>query len=120
MGDAIAAWVLRYVAAWASNDPEAIAGLFSHDARYYRAPHLEPIVGRGGIVDWWLDARDEPGTWSFRFEILGVDGSVGFVRGWTEYRDEDDYLNLWVIRLNQAGECTEFTEWVEADPSNPG
>ncbi len=117
MRDAIAGWVLRYVQAWSNNDAEAIGSLFSDDARYYRAPQLDPIAGREAIVAWWLEAQDEPGSWSYRFEILGVDGSIGFVQGRTEYRDEDDYLNLWVIRLNEAGECTEFTEWVEVDKS---
>ena len=54
--------------------------------------------------------REEPGTWRVRFEILGVDGEVGFVRGWVGYADEADYENLWVIRLDADGACTEFTD----------
>lgn len=116
MRDAHAAWVLGYVQAWTSNDPDGIGSLFSDDARYFRGPQLDPIEGREAIIEWWLGAADEPGSWSYRFEILGVDDAVGFVKGWTEYPEEGKaYLTLWVIHLNEAGECTEFTEWVETD-----
>lgn len=111
MRDAIASWVLGYVQAWTSNDPADIGALFSDDARYFTAPFREPWTGREGIVAEWLARRDEPGSWGFRFEILGVEDDVGFVRGWTEYKDDPDYSNLWVIRLDPAGQCTEFTEW---------
>ena len=116
MRDAHAAWVLKYVQAWTTNDREAIRSLFSEDARYFRAPQLDPIEGRDAIVAWWLEAQDEPGTWSYQFELLGVDGAVGFVKGRTDYREEHKaYLNLWVIRLNEAGECTEFSVGVALD-----
>ena len=35
-------WVERYVAAWNSNEPAAIGGLFSEDAAYYTEPHSVP------------------------------------------------------------------------------
>ena len=120
MRDALASWVFRYVQAWASNDAEAVGALFSDDARYFRAPYGDPWVGREAIVAGWLEHKDEPGSWGFRFEILAVDEPVGFVRGWTEYRDEPNYSNLWVVRLDEAGECTEFTEWFMAEPESGG
>jgi ketosteroid isomerase-like protein len=115
MRDTIAAWVFRYVQAWASNDAADIGALFSDDVRYFRSPYGTPWEGRDAVVAGWLDARDEPGTWNFRFEVLGVDDNLGFVQGWTEYRDDKNYMNLWVIRLNEAGECTQFTEWFMVD-----
>ncbi len=118
MRDALASWVLGYVQAWTSNDPGDIKSLFAEDARYFAEPYEEPWEGRQAIVEGWLRHRDEPGTWGFRFEIIGIDGTVGFVRGWTEYHDQPDYANLWVIRLNQAGECTEFTDWYMAEPAS--
>ncbi|MDH3605806.1 MAG: nuclear transport factor 2 family protein [Acidimicrobiia bacterium] len=118
MRDALVSWVLGYVHAWNSNDPVDIGRLFSEDARYFRRPLGEPWSGRQAIVDGWVAHRDKPGTWSFQFEILGVDGDVGFIQGRTEYRDESNYANLFVVRLNEAGECTEFTEWFMADPES--
>jgi hypothetical protein len=34
------------------------------------------------------------------------------VRGWTKYFEpEREYSNIWVIRFDDEGRCTEFTEW---------
>lgn len=108
----VAAWVARYVEAWGSNAPDQIGALFTDDAHYFTAPYREPWTGREAIVREWLDRKDQPGDWSFRYEVLGVDGSVGFVRGWTTYHtEESDYSNLWVIRLDEGERCTEFIEW---------
>lgn len=116
--DTLASWVLRYVQAWSTNEPAEVGALFSDDAKYFRRPGGHPWSGRDAIVTGWVEHADEPGTWSFQFEILGVDEQVGFVHGRTEYQHESDYDNLWVVRLNEAGECTEFTEWFMADPDS--
>jgi hypothetical protein len=110
-------WVDRYVRAWETNDPQDIGGLFSEDARYYTAPHRKPWTGREGIVEGWLDRKDEQGDWTFRSEVIGIDRDVAFVRGVTGYKDEGkDYENLWMIRLDDSGRASEFIEWwMEAD-----
>lgn len=108
----LATWVDGYVRAWESNDPAAIGRLFADDAAYFNAPFREPWRGREAIVAGWLAVNDEPGTWTFRFEVLAVAEEVGFVRGWTVYQDPPTaYANLWVIRLTADGQCVEFTEW---------
>jgi ketosteroid isomerase-like protein len=101
-----------YLRAWESNDRDAIGRLFTDDAAYYTEPFREPWRGRDAIVAGWLDAKDEPGTWSFRYELMAVADSLGFVRGWTSYANPPrEYSNLWVVKLDAAGRCTEFTEW---------
>ena len=106
-------WVQGYIRAWGSNAPDDIATLFTEDARYYTAPHREPWTGRQGIVDGWLDRKDQQGEWDFRYEILALAGDLAFVQGWTTYHGQDPprYGNLWVIRLTEDGTCSEFTEW---------
>jgi hypothetical protein len=123
---AVAAWIDGYVRAWETNDPAAIGELFADNARYYPRPDGEPWRDRGGIVSNWLERRDEPGTWAFRYQTLAVAGDLAFVRGWTHYNDPaTEYSNLWVIRFDPAGRCVEFTEWwMEHDQgeaaANPG
>jgi hypothetical protein len=61
----------------------------------------------------WLGRKDEPGDHAFRWEILALDGDLGFVRGWTTYIQETPpkaYGNLWVVRLAD-GRASEYTEW---------
>jgi uncharacterized protein (TIGR02246 family) len=108
----VAAWIGRYVDAWETNDPEAIAGLFTDDARYFPGPDDEPWRGQAGIVAGWLAERDEPGTWTFRFEVLAASGDLAFVRGWTDYNQPPtSYNNLWILRFAPDGRCREFSEW---------
>jgi ketosteroid isomerase-like protein len=109
--ETVHSWVERYLGAWISNHPDDIASLFTEDARYFTAPHREPWSGRANIVEGWIDRKDEPGRWEFRHEVLAIADDLAFVRGWTHYLDEDDFSNLWMIRLDDGGRCSEFTEW---------
>ena len=105
-------WVEGYIEAWRTNDPDDIGSLFTDDARYYTAPDREPWTGREGIVEGWIDRKDEPGLWTFRYDVLAECDGVSFVRGWTDYTEAPKrYSNLWVIRLEADGRCSEFTEW---------
>jgi uncharacterized protein (TIGR02246 family) len=110
--DRVQAWVERYVQAWNSNDPATIGSLFTEDAAYYTEPYSQPWRGRDEIVRQWLDRKDEPGDIQFRWHPLTVTPEVAVVQGTTVYRDPPrTYSNLWVIRLDAEGRCTEFTEW---------
>ena len=101
-----------YVAAWNSNEPAAIGGLFSEDAAYYTEPYSPPWRGREEIVRRWLERKDEPGQTEFRWQPVAVTPEVAVVQGETVYRTPPvTYSNLWVIRLDAEGRCTECTEW---------
>ena len=105
-------WVERYLRAWSTNDPQDIGQLFAEEALYYTGPFDEPWRGQEGIVQGWLDRKDEPGTWSFRYQVLVAADSVGVVRGWAQYHNPDrEYSNIWAIHFDEQGRCTEFTEW---------
>ena len=107
-----AAWIDRYVRAWETNDSAAIGELFAEDARYYPGPDEEPWRDRAGIVTGWLGAKDEPGNWTFRYNVIATANDLAFVRGWTHYVEPPtDFSNLWVMRFDAAGRCVEFTEW---------
>ena len=111
-------WVRAYMKAWESNDPEEIGALFTEDAKYFTTPYRKAWAGRQGIVDGWLGRKDQPGTWSFEYEVLIADDQLGVVKGVTRYADPNpDYVNLWLIRLDAGGKhCREFTEyWMEID-----
>ncbi len=115
-------WMGGYLTAWESNDPGDIGSLFTEDALYYTAPFREPWRGGEGIVAGWLEHRDEPDEWTFRWEVLAIADDLGLVRGWTTYTDPPTaYSNLWVIRLADGGRCSEFVEWwMEETPGPQG
>ena len=109
---AVEDWVRRYTHAWGTNDRQEIADLFAADARYFTAPFREPWRGREAITAGWQERREPAGTWTFDFEVAGVDGDTAFVRGRTEYSSgEGSFSNLWLIRFDREGRATEFVEW---------
>lgn len=105
-------WVGRYRHAWETNDPEAIAALFTEDATYLTEPYAQPWVGRDEIVREWLENLDPPGSTEFSFEVIATRDDLGIVKGDTVYNDPPrEYSNLWEIRLGPEGRCTSFIEW---------
>lgn len=109
-------WVAQYVAAWKSNDPEQIGALFTDEAVYLTSPDSDARRGREAIVAGWLEDLDEPGTWTFDWNVIHEDDGFAVVQGRTEYPAERDYINLWIVRLADDGRATEFTEWYMPRP----
>jgi hypothetical protein len=46
---------------------------------------------------------------------MGIADDAAFVRGWTGYKTDSDYSNLWVIRFDLDGRASEFIEWWMAE-----
>lgn len=60
----IESWIAAYERAWASDDPQDIAALFTEDAEYFTAPYRDAITPRDAIVEWWR-AEEEPSDPTF-------------------------------------------------------
>ncbi len=123
-------WLDRYVAAWRTYDPHAIADLFAADVAYRYHPYDEPIVGREAVVASWLgeggsqdaSTRDAPGTYDAAYSPVAVDGDTVVATGRSRYREVPDgpvvrtYDNCFVMRFDEAGRCREFTEYFLKHP----
>lgn len=115
-------WVAAYETAWRTNDPEDIRALFTDDAAYSTQPWGSPWTGADAIVDGWLESRDEPGTYTFEWDVAGVDGDRAFIEARTVYAPDSDrpdsrtYRNLWVIDFVEGGRARAFTEWYMKEP----
>ena len=117
----VAGWLERYVAGWKSGDRDEIEELFSEDARYRYHPYDEPLVGRAAIADSWLDDPDEPGSFDARYECFAVDGDAAVAIGTSTYFGAGGdvqrvFDNVFVLRFDAAGRCSEFTEWYTKRP----
>jgi ketosteroid isomerase-like protein len=115
-------WLERYVAAWQSYDRAEIGELFSEDARYRYHPYDDPVVGRDAIVESWLeeDRLDEPGSFEARYECYAVDGERAVATGASTYFEDGSvarvYDNVYLLRFDEDGRCSEFTEWFMQRP----
>jgi hypothetical protein len=122
---AVAAWLDGYSQAWGTYDPEQIGALFSEDAVYFYNPFDEPVRGREAIVASWLEDRDEPGTYEGSYRPVLVAGDQAVARGYSRYFDvggavADEYDNLFLLRFDDAGRCTEYREWYMQKPQPDG
>jgi uncharacterized protein (TIGR02246 family) len=116
-------WLADYVEAWNSHDPDAIGALFSEDCAYRYHPSDEPLRGREAIVTSWLeDDPDEPGTFNASYAPVAVDGDVAVAVGESTYSQAPggpvvaEYDNCFVMRFDDRGQCSEFTEWYVKRP----
>jgi uncharacterized protein (TIGR02246 family) len=109
-------WLAAYVAAWRSDDSDRIGDLFTEDATYSPFPWTGAWHGRQAIVDGWLGHRDWEKRWTFKHEIVAVDGDTAVIRGETHYdatadEPESDFSNMWVVGFGPDGRAREFREW---------
>jgi ketosteroid isomerase-like protein len=114
-------WLEAYVQAWLTYDRAAIGALFSEDATYAWHPWDEPIRGRAAIVDAWVLDQDAPGTYDAHYVPVAVAGDSAVATGRSRYFDakaklEREYHNCFVMRFDERGQCTAFTEWFMQAP----
>jgi hypothetical protein len=111
-------WLDRYVVAWRANQREPIEELFTEDAIYRYRPYghdEHATIGRGAIVEAWLEEVDEPDSWRAEYHPFAVDGDRAVATGWSRYQATDDeperiYHNVFLMRFAPDGRCAEFTE----------
>ena len=112
-------WLDRYVAAWRTNDREAITSLFSEHVLYGYRPwdsDEHTIRGREAVVDSWLEDPDAPASWDASYRPYAVDGDRAVAVGWSRYAasgevPERTYHNAYLLRFDADGRCAEFREF---------
>jgi ketosteroid isomerase-like protein/limonene-1,2-epoxide hydrolase len=110
-------WIDAYRAAWETNDPDAIAGLFTPDGAYQIDPWLT-VSGREEIVAGWLDHADAPGDTTFQWWHVARDGDLWIVEARISYpKLGRDFANLWLIDLVDEGRARSFAEWWKEFPA---
>ncbi len=113
----VAAWLENYVHAWKTYDPDAIRSLFSEDARYYYTPYDEPLIGHEAIIASWSEGADSPDSFDAAYKPLVVEGNTAVTNGRSLYYQPGtrtvgaEFDNIFVLRFDDAGRCTEFREW---------
>ncbi|HEX6286951.1 MAG TPA: nuclear transport factor 2 family protein [Acidimicrobiia bacterium] len=115
----VQSWLDDYVSAWASNDADRIAELFSEDAAYSYRPWRDDantVIGRDEVVSSWQDDPDDPDTWEAEYAPYAVDGDRAVAVGRTRYFAHDDepervYHNAFLLQFDDEGRCAEFAEF---------
>jgi uncharacterized protein (TIGR02246 family) len=120
-------WVEAYERAWRTAGTGAVAELFSPDASYLAAPWRPPIEGLDAIARFWEDERDGPDEpFTMTSEVVAVEDPNAVVRVHVDYgpgangTSGSQWRDLWVIRFDADGRCTEFEEWPFAPDQGDG
>jgi ketosteroid isomerase-like protein len=112
MTDHLDRWMDGYVAAWASNDADDIAALFTPDAVYDPQTPEGEWHGVDEIVRRWQERDQNEENWEFEWLPLVETPDIAVITGRTRYLDPPvSYRNLFVIRFTDDGRCYDFTEW---------
>lgn len=94
------------------HDPADVRALVTPDAAYSCEPYSRPWRGQDESVRQWLERKDKPGQAPFQLAPARRDPRGHHHPGETTSPSVGHtYSNLWVIRLDTEGRCTEFTEW---------
>jgi ketosteroid isomerase-like protein len=109
--DLVRGWIQDYLTAWRTRDRAKIEALFTPDATYRPHPDGPLASGRTAIADAWLDEADDAGNWTSELTPMLVHDDTAIITGWTDYADEERFLNLWIVRFGADGACADFTEW---------
>ena len=107
-------WIEAYESAWRTPGTDVLAELFTDDATYSPGPFQPTVHGLEEIATFWDAERkgpDEP----FRMtsEVVAVEGDTGVARVevWYDGPPALHYRDLWIVRLDDSGRCTQFEEW---------
>jgi SnoaL-like protein len=118
--DDVQRWLDGYVDAWRTYDPASIAALFADDATYAYQPYREPLRGRDPIVASWLESPDAAGSWEARYEPYAVDHDRAVAVGESRYLENGKlaalYYNVWLLRFDDDGRCSDFVEYWREHP----
>lgn len=118
-------WLDAYVVAWQRYDPALIAELWSVDCVWHY-PFGVRATGREQITAEWMRERDAfvGEVFDAHYEPVALDGDRVVAHGRTVYYEPESgdvdtaYDNIWFLRLDADGRCSEFHEWYSGRPED--
>jgi len=118
-------WLAAYVDAWKTYDRDDIGALFSEDVRCWYHPYDDPVVGREAVLESWFGEKQDPlGTYDAEYHCLVAEGDAAVSRGRSRYFKPDgsvelEYDNIFFLRFDGDGRCSEFREWYMGPRGRP-
>ena len=107
-------WLDGYERLWRTAGNGQLSSLFADDAQYLRSPVAEPLSGIAAIAAMWEEDRDgSDEVFTMTSEVVAVTGDTGVARVVVRYGEPlaQEYVDLWVVRMDDSGRAVHFEEW---------
>jgi mannose-6-phosphate isomerase-like protein (cupin superfamily) len=107
-------WLDGYERLWRTAGTDELSSLFADDAQYLKSPVEQPVAGLAEIAAMWDRTRDGPDeVFTMTSEVVAVTGDTGVARVVVRSGDPvtEEYVDLWVVRLDDSGRAMHFEEW---------
>ena len=114
VGD-LTSWMSSYETSWETQDADLFVTLFTDDARYLDKPFTPPVDGPD-FHRMWSDLATRQSDNRFEWDILGMDGDLGFVH-WhatstrTATGEQRVGDGIFMLTFAPDGRCKELREW---------
>jgi hypothetical protein len=71
------------------------------------------LVGLDAIRRFWAEEQEPDEVFTFERNVVACSARTGVVRALVRYGDPvtQEYLDLWVVELDESGRATRFEEW---------
>jgi hypothetical protein len=121
--EAVAHWVADYECAWRTPGTDRLGDLFAADVTYRPSPWATPVRGLPALTEFWEAERAGPDeVFTLSSAVVAVEGRTAVVRVAVDYASHRSgrWRDLWVVRFDERGLCTEFEEWPFAPEQQDG
>jgi hypothetical protein len=114
--EAFKSWLDAYGRAWETQDPRAVAALFTEEATYQETPFVGPLRGRSAIAAYWSHATGSHTNVHFGYEVLTLDENNGIAHWWCSFLRPPGTAPLkldgiFVLQFEGSGRCKSLREW---------
>jgi hypothetical protein len=115
-------WMAAYERLWRTPGTDGLGEVFANGASYRMSPWDEPVVGLAALAELWEAERDgHDETFTMTSQVVAVEGDAAIVRAEVAYEATGNrWRDLWVLRFDEQGRCTEFEEWAFAPDQGDG
>ena len=114
MSTSVAEWLESYRVAWVERDADAVAELFTEDARYVEQPYQEPFIGRAGVRDYWSRVTATQADVELQYGTPVVSGRRAAVEWWVMMTNGGIDVTLageFLLVFDEHGLCSELREY---------